>query len=194
MLTNANFLAFITLNRSPLHQILACGTYVLPQLRQFWTHFKGSYWAKALTEANISDLRLRLQELQEEDKQAWKIRVEQLGQLEKEDWKNINRVLHHQGLPYVPEIIQTELISRHYNNLLAGQFGIEKTQELVARKYYWETLRHDVKDHIKECDVCLASKAVQHKPYGDLQSLPVPIHWWKDLSMDYVTGLLISAN
>ncbi len=44
------------------------------------------------------------------------------------------------------------------------------------------------------CDVCLTSKAVRHKPYGDLQSLPVPTHQWKDLSMNFVTGLPISTD
>ena len=103
-------------------------------------------------------------------------------------------MLHHQGLPYVPEIIQTELISRHHDNLLAGHFGIKKTRKLVARKYYWPTLRHDVNDYVKRCDVCLASKAVRHKPYGNLQSLLVPTHYWKDLSIDFVTGLPISTD
>lgn len=94
----------------------------------------------------------------------------------------------------MPEATRTELISRHHDNLLAGHFGIEKTRELLARKYYWPTLRHDVEAYVKGCDVCLALKAVRHKPYGDLQSLPVPTHRWKDLSMDFVTGLPISTN
>ena len=135
-------------------------------------------------------MRLRLQELQSEDKQARKLRAEQPVK----DWQDIEGVLHHQGLHYVPEIIRTELISRHHDDPLAGHFGIEKTRELVARKYYWPTLRHDVDDYVKGCDVCLASKAVRHKPYGDLQSLPVPTHRWKDLSMDFVTGLPILTD
>lgn len=85
-------------------------------------------------------------------------------------------MLHCQGLPYVPEMIRTELISRHHNNPLAEHFGIEKTRKLIARKYYWETLRHDVDAYVKVCDVCLSLKAVRYKPYSDLPSLPVPTH------------------
>ena len=134
---------------------------------------------------------LKLQELQSKDKQARKFRAKQLV---KDGWEDIDGMLHHQGLPYVPEIIRTKLISRHYNDLLAGHFGIKKTCKFVAQKYYWPTLCHDVDDYIKGCDVCLASKAVQHKPYGDLPSLSVPIYRWKDLSMDFVTGLPISTD
>ncbi len=94
----------------------------------------------------------------------------------------------------MPEIVRTELISRHYDNPLAGHFGIDKIQELNGRKYYWPTLCHNIEAYVTGYDVCLASKAVKHKLYGDLQSLPVPIHRWKDLSIDFVTGLLISTN
>ena len=86
------------------------------------------------------------------------------------------------------------MISLHYNDPLVGHFGIDKTRELVGRKYYWPSLRRDVKSYVRGCDVCLASKAVRHKPYGDLQSLPIPTHRWKDLSMDFVTGLPLSSD
>ena len=135
-------------------------------------------------------MRLRLHELQAEDEHARKLRSEQLAK----DWQDIDGVLHHQGLPYVPEIIRTELISRHHDDPLASHFGIEKTRELLSRKYYWPTICRDVKDYVKGCDVCLALKAVRHKPYGDLQSLPISTHRWKDLLMDFVTGLPILTD
>ena len=53
-----------------------------------------------------------------------------------------------QGLSYVPKIIRIELTSH---------FGIEKTRELVARKYY-----------------------------GDLQLLPIPTHRRKGTSYDSI--------
>ena len=103
-------------------------------------------------------------------------------------------MLHYQGLSFVPEAIWIELISHHHDDSLAGHFGIKKTRKLLARKYYWPTLRQDVEAYVKGYDVCLASKAVKYKPYGDLQSLPVSTHWWKDLLMDFVTGLPISTD
>ena len=103
-------------------------------------------------------------------------------------------MLQYQRLPYVLEIIRSKMINCHHNDLLAGHFGIDKTRELVGRKYYWPSLRKDVKDYVRGCDVCLASKAVRHKPYRDLQSLPIPTHRWKDLLIDFVTGLPLSAD
>ena len=54
--------------------------------------------------------------------------------------------------------------------------------------------RRDVKDYEKECNICLTLKAIRHKPYGDLHSLPVSTYRWKDLSIDFVTGLPILTD
>ncbi len=76
---------------------------------------------------------MKLSELQDDDKEAKKLRSEQVLP---ESWEDIKQVLHYQGLPYVPKVIRSELISRYHNDLLAGHFGIEKTRELIAKKYY----------------------------------------------------------
>ena len=175
---------------SPLHQILVCGIAVLPQLRRFWDSFRGEVANEGPYNVSIGAMRLRLPDLQGNDDQARKLRVAELP----EGWEDIEGVLQYGGLPYIPEIIRSELISRHHDDPLAGHFGIDKTRELIARKYYWPTLRQDIEAYVKGCDVCLASKAVRHKPYGDLQALPIPTHRWKDLSMDFVTGLPVSTD
>ena len=102
-------------------------------------------------------MRLRLQELQGKNKQARKLRAEQPV---KNGKKDINGILYHKGLLYVLEIIQTELISKHQHNLLVGHFSIEKILKLIAQKYYWPMLCHDVDNYVKGCNVCLASKTV----------------------------------
>ena len=124
------------------------------------------------------------------DQETHKIKEQVL----KDSREDVDKVLHWEGLAYIPEIIRTELINRYHDNSLAGHFDIKKTQELVARKYNWPILRANVEFYVKGYNICLAAKVVRHKPYGDLQSLPVPTHQWKDLSMDFVTSLPISTN
>ena len=139
---------------------------------------------------SIGAICLKFLKLQELDDEIQKIRAERL----KSDYKEVDRILYHQGLLFVPKTIQTELISQHHNDLFAGHFGIDKTRELVGRKYYWPSLRKNVESYVQGCDVCLASKAVKHKPYDDLQSLPISTHRWKDLFMDFMTGLPLFSD
>lgn len=77
-----------------------------------------------------------LLELQELNTKAEKIRAEVL----KKSWKNIDGVLHHQALSFIPEIIRIEHISWYQNDLLADYLDIDKNKELVSWKYYWSTL------------------------------------------------------
>ena len=174
---------------SPQHQVLIYGTYALAQLRHFWNDLRSELADERLYKASIGSMRLRLQELQETDSEA-----QELRQQKADGYEEIDDILHHQGLPFVPKAIWTELISRHHNNPLAGHFGIKKTCKLLAQKYYWPTFRHNVKVYVKGCDVCLVSKVIRHKPYSDLQLLPVPTHQWKDFLIDFVTGLSVSID
>ncbi len=115
-----------------LHQVLICGTVVLPQLCQFWDTIRSKLADEGPYTASIGGMRRKLPELQDDNKEAMKLRSEELP----EGWEDIEQVLHYQGLPYVPKVIHSELISRHHDNPLAGHFGIEKTCKLIATKYY----------------------------------------------------------
>ena len=117
-------------------------------------------------------MRLKLAKLQKSNAEASKIRAEELKE-DLDKYVNVNRVLHHQGLPFIPEIIWTKLINW---------------------KYYWPSLKKDVEAYVKGCDVYLSSKAVKHKPYSNLQTLPVLNYQWKDPLIDVVTKLPISTN
>ena len=118
-------------------------------------------------------MRLQLSELQENNEEVKVLKTEGFP----EDWKDVEGVFQFQELSYVPETIRSEVISCHHNDSLARYFDIDKTRELVGRKYYWPSLKKNVKVYIRGCDICLTLKAVRHKLYGDLQSLPIPTHW-----------------
>ena len=132
LLTNASLSSLSTsVKLSPLQRVLICGTYVLPLLQQFWNNIRSELTNEGPYKVSIGGMRLRLVELQESDEEARRIKAEGLNEYEK-----LDRVLYYQGLPFVPEAIQTEIIIRHHNDPLAGHFGIDKTKDLISRKYY----------------------------------------------------------
>ncbi len=45
---------------------------------------------------------MRLTEMQDDDKEAMKLRLEGLS----EGWEYIEQVLHYQGFPYIPKVIR----------------------------------------------------------------------------------------
>ena len=135
-------------------------------------------------------MRLQLPKLQDDDEKVKILRASGLP----EDWEDVERVFQYRELTYVPKIICSKVISYHHNHPLVGHFGIDKTGELVGQKYYWPNLRKDIKNYDRGCDICLTSKTICHKPYENLQSLSVSTHRWKDLLMNFVTGLPLSAN
>jgi hypothetical protein len=47
-------------------------------------------------------------------------------------------------------------------------------------------IREFVADYVKSCTTCARSKAKQHKPYGLLCQLPVLLHPWESISIDFI--------
>lgn len=54
----------------------------------------------------------------------------------KDKWEDVNSIYQYQKLLYLSEIIKTEIVGQLHDDLLAEYFRINKTWELVARKYY----------------------------------------------------------
>lgn len=77
---------------------------------------------------------------------------------------------------------------------MASYFGINKNKKLISQKYNWPSFCKSIKAYVKGYNIYLDLKTVRHKPHNDLQLLFVSIHWWKDPSIDFVTGFLILTN
>jgi hypothetical protein len=50
-------------------------------------------------------------------------------------------------------------------------------------------MKQDIRNFVAECDVCQRNKGETIKSPGTLQPLPIPPAIWKDISMDFITGL-----
>jgi hypothetical protein len=55
-------------------------------------------------------------------------------------------------------------------------------------------MKHDIHNFVVECEVCQCNKGETVKSLGTLQLLPIPPDIWKDISVDFITGLPKSGN
>ena len=106
------------------------------------------------------------------------------------------RLLKYNDKLYVPEeaSVLEELLRCHHDDPLARHFGVDKTLELMSRKYYWSSMKADVKEYVDTCDICQRVKVKRHCPYGELDILLQPIGPWKEITMDFITDLLPSKR
>ena len=68
-------------------------------------------------------------------------------------------------------------------------FGVDKTLELLKRKFFWPHRRKDVERHIHKCISCLIAK-FKTMPHGLYIPLPFASAPWEDINMDFILGLL----
>ena len=69
-----------------------------------------------------------------------------------------------------------------------GHFGVAKTMIVMQDHFYWPHMRRDVERACVRCVTCKQAKSkVQN--HGLYTPLPIPLHPWHDISMDFVVGL-----
>jgi hypothetical protein len=64
-----------------------------------------------------------------------------------------------------------------------------KTYDRVKRSFFWDGMKHDIRNFVVECDACQHNKGETVKSSGTLQPMTIPPAIWKDISMDFITIL-----
>ena len=60
---------------------------------------------------------------------------------------------------------------------------------MLKRHFYWSDCTADIKRYVRNCHPCQRSKAPRNKLNELLVSLPVPEQRWRDIAMNFITGL-----
>ncbi len=104
-------------------------------------------------------------------------------------------LLLYRGKVVVPDFddLRMRVTRDAHDATLAGHPGVSKTIALVGRNYYWPGMTTYIAKYVKSCEDCGRHKVRRHKPYGKLESLPVPFRPWTELSMDFI-GPLPESN
>ena len=94
----------------------------------------------------------------------------------------------------MPQEAVEELVQGVHESPLHGHPGVTKTIQRIAREYYFPRIRAAVKETIGRCSTCAKTKSARHRPYRNLQPLPVPQVPWESISMDFIVKLPISED
>jgi hypothetical protein len=86
------------------------------------------------------------------------------------------------------------VLSELHATPIVGHSGFTKTYDRVKRSFFWDGMKHDIHNFVAKCDVCQRNKGETTKSPSTLQLLPIPTAIWKDISMDFITGLPKSGN
>ena len=70
-------------------------------------------------------------------------------------------------VPSQKSLIQ-ELLYLYHDDQFSGHWGIDKTKELLERKFYWPSLATDVREYVLSCQTCQNIAIPRHKPYSKL--------------------------
>jgi len=104
-------------------------------------------------------------------------------------WKQIENIWTYMGKIYIPPILQQDVFREMHSKGPAAHPGIKATTAVITTDYYWPKLRNDVREWVKNCDICQRMKNRNKKPHGMLKPIdPVP-RFWGVVTTDLITGL-----
>ena len=88
--------------------------------------------------------------------------------------------------------LRTRILKEVHDAPTGGHLGIEKTISRLGRVCWWPGQRQEVQEYVKSCVACQANKAINQRPAGLLQPLPIPTKNWEVVSMDFIGPLPVT--
>jgi hypothetical protein len=108
----------------------------------------------------------------------------------REDWLYLEEKLYFKGCLYIPEGAHRDIVVSIHESAAGGHGGIFRTQDLVARDFWWPGLNAFIRRFILGCAICQANKVNTHPSAPHLTPLAsVDTHPFQQVSVNLVTDL-----
>ena len=52
----------------------------------------------------------------------------------------------------------TKIFQENHDNKLSGHYGFNKTYSKIKERYYWDTMKKDIKAYVRACPSCQINK------------------------------------
>ena len=112
----------------------------------------------------------------------------------KEFEKTNKSLLLFQGLIYVSEHQQKDIIWMYYDELLREHCEIHKMIEVISQSYYFSHMQEKMKKYVNKCDLCHKIKSSRHKSYREMRQT-LTLDWlWAFIVMDFIVKLSLSKK
>ncbi|GJW99634.1 retrotransposon-related protein [Tanacetum coccineum] len=143
-------------------------------------------------------------ELYDKVKRGWsedsqlKAKIEKLqsnsGSSKHYSWSNAQLLRKGKLVISNDEALRKELMQHFHSGPTGGHSGMQATTKRMGALVYWKKMRSQIKQYIRQCDICQRYKP-ELVPYpGLLQPLPIPTSVWAEISMDFIDGLPMSKG
>ena len=90
------------------------------------------------------------------------------------------------------EELRKKILAYFHSSPDGGHSGMKATMQRMCVHVYWKKMRRQIKEFVRQCDVCQRFKPELVAYPGLLQPLPVPETIWSEISMDFITSLPMS--
>ena len=113
----------------------------------------------------------------------------------------INRFFARDGLIFLPCVtgdrlcipegreLRHTLLRECHDATTAGHFGMEKTYQLLSRRFFWPKMGMSTRKFVAACEACQKTKPDHQATAGLLQPLEIPQAPWESVGMDFITAL-----
>lgn len=102
-----------------------------------------------------------------------------------------NGLIYKNDLIYIPrdKDLRADIIKSRHDPPPAGHPGQHKTLELVSRDFWWPTIRSDVSNYVRGCQICQRVKYDRTKRHAPLYPHDVPSQPFEHISVDFIGPL-----
>lgn len=98
-------------------------------------------------------------------------------------------ILRFKGLVYIPSRMRKTFVEQQHSLPAHGHQGLSRTFDRISRDYYFPSMRKEVYEVLRGCDLCAKSKSERHAPYGLLQPPSVSTRAWESIAFDFIVKL-----
>jgi hypothetical protein len=100
-------------------------------------------------------------------------------------------LLQFRGRVWIPrcEPLRTQIIQDIHDSHITGHPGRDLTYAILSRQFFWSGAASDVRQFVRNCEICGRNTIWRETKKGLLKPLPVPERIWGEISIDFITDL-----